>query len=237
MKGLSIVLAVPFVLLPVAASAGGYHGGPVANGGSISGTVTFHGAVPKAKPLPVTKDQGTCGHSVPSQTMIVGKGGLLANAVVYVDKVTSGKPMTRSVVTLDQKGCMYHPHVQAATRGSKIELISSDPILHNAHGALGGKRLIFNVAMPTKGQHIKKKLKKAGLVQITCDAGHTWMKSYVYVFDHPYFAVTGSDGSFHIDDVPPGSYDLVVWQEKLGTKRARVTVTAGGDAKVSLVYP
>jgi len=237
MKRLSFVLAVPVILLPVAASAGGYHGGAVANGGSITGTVTFHGAVPKTKPMRVTKDEATCGHSIPVETLIVGKGGMLANAVVHLDKITMGKPMARSVVTLNQKGCMYHPHVQAATRGSKIELISSDPILHNVHGALNGKRLIFNVAMPMKGQRIKKKLKKAGLVQITCDAGHTWMKAYVQVFDHPYFAVTRTDGAFHITDVPPGSYDLVVWHEKLGTKRARVTVTAGGDAKVTFVYP
>ena len=235
MRGPSIAIVLCTLVAAPAAWAG-YAGGPVTGGGSISGAVTTT-AKPSAAAMPVTKDHGTCGHSKKSEELVIGRGGALANAVVYLDRIAAGKPATAQTVSLDQVGCTYAPHVQAAVRGSQIELRSSDPILHNVHGALGGKDLLFNVAMPMKGQKIKKKLKKAGLVQITCDAGHTWMKAYVQVFDHPYFAVTGADGSFKLADIPAGTYDLVVWHEKLGLKRTRVTVTAGGDARAAIAFP
>jgi len=232
-----LLLSLPFLALTSEARAGGYTGGPVTGGGSISGKVTVTGKHAQPAAMPVTKDHATCGHSKASEALQVGAGGALRNAVVYLDKIASGKPVAAKDVTLDQMGCTYVPHVQATTRGSQIELHSNDAVLHNVHGALEGKDILFNVAMPMKGQRIKKKLKKAGLVQVTCDAGHTWMKAYVQVFDHPYFAVTGADGSFQLGDVPPGTYDLVVWHELLGKQTQRVTVTGGGDAKVTFAFP
>jgi len=234
MRGPSIAIVLCTLVAAPAAWAG-YAGGPVTGGGSISGAVTTT-AKPSAAAMPVTKDHGTCGHSKKSEELVIGRGGALANAVVYLDRLAAGKPATAQTVSLDQVGCTYAPHVQAAVRGSQIELRSSDPILHNVHGALGGKDLLFNVAMPMKGQKIKKKLKKAGLVQITCDAGHTWMKAYVQVFDHPYFAVTGADGSYAISGVPAGTYTATFWHEKLGTKTAGVTVPASGEVAGNLVF-
>ncbi len=236
MRGPSIAIVLCSLITAPAVWAGGYTGGAVTGGGSVSGAVTTTAKASTAA-MPVTKDHGTCGHSKKSEELIVGRGGALANAVVYLDKIAAGKPAAPGAVALDQVGCTYAPHVQAAVRGSSIELRSSDPILHNVHGALAGKDLLFNVAMPMKGQKIKKKLKKAGLVQITCDAGHTWMRAYVQVFDHPYFAVTGADGSFKLTDVPAGTYDLVVWHEKLGVRRTKVTVTAGGDSRTAVAFP
>ncbi|HTM18921.1 MAG TPA: carboxypeptidase regulatory-like domain-containing protein [Kofleriaceae bacterium] len=236
------VFCIPMLAIlgaaPAARAGGTYAGGPVTGGGSVSGTVTTT-AKASTDSQAVTKDQPTCGHAKRSEAVIVGRGGALRNAVVYLDKITAGKPATPQKLGLDQIGCTYVPHVQAAVRGSEIEFHSNDPILHNVHGAGGvqGKDMLFNVAMPMKDQRIKKKLKKTGLITVTCDAGHTWMRAYVQVFDHPYFAVTGDDGSFRLADVPPGTYDLVVWHEQLGERRVRVTVAAGADSKTPLALP
>ncbi len=234
MHRLATALAtLPLVFFVSGGTAIAYKGAPVANGGTVTGKVTFSGTKPRSKRLKVTKDHGVCGHSKVSEALIVGSGKSIANAVVYIEKISAGKPANKKTAVLDQKGCTYVPHVQATVRGSKIEFRSKDAVLHNVHGALNGKRLLFNIAMPNKGQRIKKKLKKPGVVEVTCDAGHTWMKAYVYVFRHPYFAVTKADGSFTLTDVPAGTYKLVVWHEKLGVKKASITVTAGGTTTSS----
>jgi len=224
--------AIALTALTTPAHAG-YRGGPVTNGGTIAGTVTFGGKVPPRATIRVTKNPEVCGTSKPSEDLLVGAGGALRNAVVYLDGIDHGKPAEKTVVHLGQHGCVYVPHVQATTKGSKVALKSADPIMHNVHGTMTTGRMIFNVGMPGTGTVIRKKLRKTGIAVITCDAGHTWMKAYIHVFAHPYFAVTGADGRFTLPDVPPGTYDLVVWHEKLGTKKTRVTVTAGATATAS----
>ena len=223
LMGLAAAGCLAFTATPASA----YTGGPVQGGGAISGKVTYSGRA-AAKKLPVTQDKAACGTTVASEVFVVGAGGALANVVVFVDGISAGKAAKRKRVILDQQKCKYVPHVQAALKKSKIELRNSDAILHNVHGVVGGRRNIFNVAMPMKDQRITKKLKKAGVVDVKCDAGHGWMSAYIYVFDHPYFAVTGKDGTFKLTDVPPGKYNVVAWHEKLGTKRASVTVSAAG---------
>lgn len=205
-------------------------------GGAVTGTISFGGKVAKAAELPVTKDHDVCGKSKPSEELIMGKGGGLRNAVVSLEGVTGGAEPAPATVVLDQKGCAYVPHVLAATKGSTLELRSSDAAMHNVHGKHDTGRMLFNVGMPVGTKPVGKKLRRAGLSTITCDAGHTWMKAYVHVFEHPYYAVTGTDGTFEIRDVPPGTYQLVVWHEKLGTKKAKVTVAEGAGSAVSIRY-
>jgi hypothetical protein len=94
---------------------------------------------------------------------------------------------------------------------SKLAIVNDDPILHNTHSFLG-RKTIFNLALPKKGQTIKKKIKRAGMMTVRCDA-HPHMSGYILAFNHPYYAVTGEDGSFNIKDIPPGTYTITGWHE------------------------
>ena len=105
-----------------------------------------------------------------------------------------------------------------------MEIINSDPVLHNTHGFLG-RRTVFNVALPDQGMRIKKRLRRPGIVRVECDA-HGWMLSWIYAAENPYYAVTAADGTFTLTDVPPGSYTLVAWQEYTGALEIPVTVGA-----------
>jgi len=198
--------------------------------GDVKGTVTFTGTAPVQKPLAVNRDGAACGQSVPDESIEVANGRL-ANVVVTVLGAPA-KPGTTTVV-LDQKKCRYRPHVQAAQVGSALEIVNSDPVLHNVHGYMG-PATSFNVAMPVKDQREARKLDKPGLVRVRCDV-HDWMGAFVLVVEGP-AAVTGADGTFRIQGVPPGTYTVKAWHEKLGEQTARVTVPASGDAAVSFGF-
>lgn len=223
-------LLVALASLALTVHAHGYEPADVSDGGTVRGVVSTS-APASSSSLDVTQDNGVCGDSVPVEE-VIAKNGKLANAVVWVDDIASGRAATPGKISLDQTGCRYVPHVQAATKGSTITVINSDDVLHNVNSNQGG-RTAFNLAMPTKGQEIDKSLRKSGLVTVGCDAGHTWMRAYIQVFDHPYFAVTGIDGAFEIPDLPPGTYSLKVWHETLGERSAAVTIEAGGSHQAS----
>ncbi len=198
--------------------------------GEVRGTVRFTGAAPKLAPLSVTKDQGTCGSSVPDESVVVA-AGKLKNVVLMVKGPPP--PPERATVVLDQKKCHYVPHVQVAPVGSSLDIVNSDPLLHNIHGYLG-QATTFNLAMPIKDQRIARKLDKPGVVRVKCDV-HAWMGAFVVVSEGP-AAVSGDDGKFAIKNVPAGSYTVTAWHEKLGEKTAQVTVPAGGDAAVDFSF-
>ncbi|MBW1881313.1 MAG: carboxypeptidase regulatory-like domain-containing protein [Deltaproteobacteria bacterium] len=189
---------------------------------SVIGTITTQ-AAPSTETLEVTQDHPVCGDAVPSEVVVVADGKL-ANAVVFIDGIEVDPAPEPVEAVLDQVGCIYIPHVQALPVGSNITVVNSDDVLHNTHAFLGGSRTIFNLAMPQKDQRISRPLRRAGLVDVRCDAGHTWMSAYIYVFDHPYYAVTGGDGTYTLRDVPPGTYTLTVWHEKLETQSREITV-------------
>ncbi len=183
----------------------------VSGGGTITGTVKFEGKAPKLI-LQIDKDTKACGKSKDAERLVVGSGGGVANAVVYLKEISKGKAAGKDSPRLDQKACQYIPHVQVAMKGSKLEIINSDGVLHNVHGYLKG-RTTFNLAMPIKDQKIKKKLKKEGVLEIICDAGHGWMSAYVFVSEHPYAVTTDANGKFTLTDVPAGTYTVEMWHE------------------------
>ena len=127
--------------------------------------------------------------------------------------MSRGKPFQESTPVLDQKNCTYDPHVLLIPVRSKLKIRNSDEVLHNAHGFLRNTD-VFNLAMPRKDQVIEKRMRRAGIVSVKCDAGHTWMSSYVFVMKHPYYAVTDEEGRFSLENVPAGKkYTLRVWHE------------------------
>ena len=212
-----------------------YEGGPVADGGRIDGVVSFGGKAPAPKMLPITRDQDVCGKAPrASRELMVSPTGGLQHAVVWIEGIARGKATpAKPVVTLNNTGCAFEPHVQGALAGATINVKNSDDVLHNTHARQGSDHLtVFNVGLPVQGQVSRQRLRGPGLITVGCDAGHTWMRSYIYVFDHPYFTVTDAAGKFTLGDVPPGTYKLGIWHETLGTRTVDVTVKPKATATV-----
>ncbi len=214
---------------PEPASTGEYQVVAVADGGAITGKVTVTGEVPKPEKVEINKDTATCGTEKVMEDIKVGPGGTLAHAVVWIDGIGQGKAWSDGqTATVDQKDCHYIPQVQALAAGGTLEVVNSDPILHNIH-AYSGEDTLFNIAQPLKGQKTPKKIAQTGPVHLKCDV-HSWMNAWVFVAPHPYFAITKDDGTFSIGDVPPGSYTVKVWHGRFGEKSATVQVGAKGTA-------
>lgn len=203
----------------------------VSGGGSIKGKVAYQGEIPTRMVVP-TKDQEVCGGVREEPEVVVDADNGVGDAIVYLKEVESGKAWpatTATVPTVDNKGCIFSPSIQAMRVG-KLNIRNSDPVLHNTHGFYG-RRTAFNLALPNQGQTIEVDLTRAGQVRIECDA-HGWMLGYVYAVTNPYYALTTADGSFELTDVPPGQYTLVANQAYTGPVEVKVTVKAGQAVEV-----
>jgi plastocyanin len=200
--------------------------------GEVKGVIRFLGHAPPAAAIPTSADKGTCGEAVPDESLLVAEGGV-ENVVVRVE--VPGATAAPRTLTLDQRRCRYVPRVQVAAPGSTLELANGDPILHNVHGYLG-PATAFNVPMPFQGAKAPRTLSRAGVVRVGCDV-HAWMSASIVVTPTPYVAVTGPGGRFAIPGVPPGQWQAVAWHERLGEKRAIVTVGERGDATLELAFP
>jgi plastocyanin len=204
----------------------------VEDGGSLTGTISFGGTA-AAKTIAVGKDKAVCHDSVPDETVVVGEGGALANVVITFTGIEEGKdPASMPEAVLANEECRYVPHVQAVMTGQFLHVTNEDPILHNTHTYIGGDKTVFNLALPVQGQKIKKKMKRPGVLNAKCDAGHTWMDAYVVVTENPYYAVTDESGQFEITDIPEGDYTVKVWHESLGEAEFEVSISEGEAAKL-----
>jgi len=211
------------------------------NAGNITGKINFAGAKPAATMIKMNADpQCTKMHAskdVPSEITVVNPNKTLRYVFVYVKKGLEGKkfPTSNAKITLDQAGCMYHPHVFGMMTKQPIEIINSDPTLHNIH-ALPKSSAQFNIAQPKKGMKMTKTFDKPEvMVKVKCEV-HNWMAAYIGVLDHPFFAVSDDQGNFEIKNLPPGEYDLEAWHEKLGTKTMHVSVGASDTKTVDFSY-
>lgn len=223
-------LAVASLFVVQAALA---YDGSAAGPGKITGKVAFKGT-PVSKKLPITKDNTVCGTGEREIVEVNAKGGNLGGAVVYVAKIDKGKPWGETdKAVLDQKGCRFAPDVLVVKKDSELTIRNSDPVLHNIHtyeiiGAV--RRTMFNVGQPDKGDMKQPvKVRRANIVKIECDA-HDFMHAWAFTADNPYAAVTKEDGSFSIDGLPDGDYELKAWHPVLGEKSAKVTVKGAATA-------
>jgi len=211
------------------AASGG--GPPVdqATAGNIDGEVSFDGTAPKNEPIKMNADP-VCvkANSTPQeQETYMVANGKLANVFVYVKDGLGNYsyPAPAGPITIDQMGCRYHPHVFGIRVGQELDIINSDPTLHNIH-ALPKSNSEFNTGQPIKDMKTVHTFNtKEVMVPFKCDV-HGWMNAFVGVMDNPYFAVTGPDGKFSLKGLPPGTYTIEAWHEKAGTQTAQVTIAA-----------
>ena len=237
-------LAVLFVLSFAVAACGGGEppaqpatdpaAGPAttvdpATAATVAGKISLEGTPPANAPIRMNADPACVAATkgtTPTQQTFVSEGGGLGNVFVYVQSGLNGSFQAPSTpVVLDQKGCQYVPHVFGVQVGQPIEILNSDPTLHNIH-ATPKTNQEFNTAQPIQGMkttHTVTAREADVVVPFKCDV-HGWMNAYAGVLDHPYFAVTEPDGSFSIPNLPPGSYTLAAWHERLGTQTMQVTV-------------
>jgi len=212
---------------------------PAIAGGSIAGSVSFDGTAPTRRTVKMAADP-KCDAANPDGRLgevFVINDGKLQNVFVYIKEGLGDKTFEtpKEPVNLDQKGCMYEPHVIGAMVGQTIVIKNSDSTLHNVH-SLPKNSKQFNAAMPMANMTIKKKFASPEvMVRIKCDV-HPWMASYVGVVANPFHSVSGADGSFTISDVPAGTYTIEAWHEKLGTQTMEVTVSDGAPAAADFTF-
>jgi hypothetical protein len=206
---------------------------------AITGWVVYQGTPPKPKAINFGAEKvcASLHGDKPAfyETLVVNPNGTIKNALVTIrGKVPGNYPPPAQPAVLDQVGCTFVPHVVAMMAGQEIELRNSDPVSHNIRGS-PTRNLVFNSVFATKVSTKNKFDSPEMGIPLKCDI-HYWMSGYVHVLPHPFFAVTGDDGSFVIPDVPPGSYTLLVWHETLKTQSQAITLIAGEVKEVEFTF-
>ena len=211
--------------------------------GTVTGVISFNGAVPAPKKIDTAAD-AVCGQKNPNLSTedTVVKDGKLANVFVYIKdgSTTDGTKFAdytwaapATAVPLDQNGCHYKPHVLGIQTNQKLTITNSDPTQHNIHWT-PKVNPEWNQSQPNGAPPIEKTFQRAEiLVPVKCNQ-HPWMKAYIGVMKHPFFAVSAEDGTFTISGVPAGKYTVIAWKEggQAGTEKTlEVTVPANGSAK------
>ena len=206
----------------------------VAAAASIRGKVVVDSTVPPPKKVEVTIDQYVCGNDKDPGDLLVSPQKELRNAVVWIENPPPGvTPASAPAdkVEIDQNGCTFVPRVVVVPAGGTVDFLNSDRLLHNIH-ATPKLNVAFNRTQP-KNRTIPVTFTKPEIVKVACDL-HSWMTAWVVVAAHPWYAVTGPDGQFAFDNLPPGQYKLSVWHERLGTVPGTVTVTEQQPGRVTV---
>jgi plastocyanin len=208
--------------------------------GSITGTITFDGTAPRSKLIHMDADPvcyAVNKGNVHSQSVILGDNNTLGNVFVYIKSglTKTNYPAPAEDAVISQAGCNYSPHVIGIMVGQKVKFLNPDGTLHNVH-AMCQINPEFNAAMPDFRKEMEVHFDKPEFMfEIQCDV-HPWMKAWMTVMTHPFFAVTASDGKFEIKHIPNGTYVIEAWHEKLGTRSATVIVTDNSTQKIDFAF-
>jgi plastocyanin len=220
-----------FLSLTVWCSAGG-----LAGAGTIKGAIRFGGGSVEVRKLNVTVDHTMCGTTKDAEDVVVSPDKGLRNVVVsLVTAPPDAKWSVPLTVQIDEKQCVFVPRVVVVPAGGTVEFLNSDRLRHNLHSAGGGHNPTFNRTQP-RGRAIPITLRRPEIIRIDCDL-HPWMRAWVVVAEHPFYAVTNEQGEFALENVSPGAYTLQVWHETLGVVKKDVVVSDGVTAVTVEMVP
>jgi hypothetical protein len=229
--GVAILVLSNHVSLTAKGAAAANTGGArpdASSGASVVGKVKFQGTLPQPSKVNMNSDP-SCAKLHPgqstSQEFVTGTDNTLGNVIVFISDGLGNRTfdVPTEEVTFEQKGCMYEPHV-----------VNSDNTTHNVHPLPANNRE-WNKAEPAGSTMEESFPREEIAIPVKCNV-HPWMKSYIAVFKHPYFAVTGKDGSFQLPSLPPGEYTVEAWHEKLGTMTQKITVVAGESKTLDFTF-
>jgi plastocyanin len=206
----------------------------------VTGTIRYQGKKPAPKLIDMSEEPACVeAHhgKAYDESLVVDRKGALANAFVYVKSGLEGKTfeIPATPVTIDQSGCWFRPRVMGIQVGQVLKVVNSDPVTHNIHPMAQINREWNHSQGAGDPPLARKFLKPEIMVPVKCNI-HSWMHAFIGVLDYPYFAVSGDDGNFEIKNLPPGTYTIAVWQEKLGTQEQQVTVGPLGKAEANFTF-
>lgn len=208
--------------------------------GTLTGAVRFEGTVPEQSVAQLS-GWSECAAQHPQGNPPAGdvlvREGKLQNAMVYIKDGLGNRVFTAptETVEMDQKGCVFIPRVLGAQVGQPLKFLNSDPMAHNVHG-FAQQAKPWNISLSVKGTARSVKVDKPeSMIEVKCDI-HPWMRAYVGIFDHPYFALSDADGSFTLKNVPPGEYTIEAWHERFGTRTQKVTIGAKETKAIEFAF-
>jgi hypothetical protein len=204
-----------------------------AGAGELHGRVVLTGAMPPGRKVPVTIDNYVCGTEKEPDDLVVSSAREVRSVVVWIDNPPPGAPSSGPPppTPMDQKDCVFTPRVVLVPAGGTVQFLNSDRLLHNLHSA-AKENPPFNRTQP-KGRTIAISFAKPEIVRIDCDL-HSWMRGWVVVAPHPFYAITDAQGRFRLDNLPAGQYTIQMWHERLGQASRVVSVGADGVTSVTL---
>jgi plastocyanin len=232
----------PAAQAPAEKKAPSYFTVDAATAGTLRGKIVFKGRKPLPTPLRIDEDpacvQLNQGRLL-EESLLINTAGAMPNVFVYVKAGLAGKqfapPPADQIVTIDQRNCRFAPHVIGLRVGQLLRITNSDPVTHNIHPQPQMNREWNQSQEPGAPALERKFVRPEIMMRVKCNV-HSWMRAYVSALEHPYFAVTGSDGAFEIPNLPPGEYTVEAWQEKLGKQELAVTLAASETKPANFVF-
>jgi plastocyanin len=212
-----------------------------ATAGTISGSIRFTGRRPQPKIIDMDQEPECArlhkGGLRPDEPLVVNAKGAVANVFVYLKAGLEGKhfEVPAAPVTIDQNGCWFQPRVLGLQTGQTLMVTNSDPVTHNIH-PLAHVNREWNHSQGQGDPALSRRfLHSEVMIPVKCNI-HKWMHAYLGVVEHPYFAVTGADGTFELRNVPPGNYTIAAWQESLQPQERQIAVPASGKVDITFTF-
>lgn len=212
-----------------------------ATAASVSGKISFKGRRPARQSVDLDQDpvcvKAHGKRTVPEESLVVNPDGTLRNAFIYIKAGLEGKAFepSASPATIDQKGCWFSPRVVGIQAGQRLAVTNSDPLTHNIHPMAELNRE-WNQSQAAGDPPLRRRfLRQEIMIPVKCNI-HGWMRAFIGVVDHPFFAVSGPDGSFSIKNLPPGSYTLAAWHEKLGVQEQKIELRPSDAAVAAFTF-
>ena len=207
---------------------------------TVTGTVTYTGPHPAPKLIDMSEDPAcVSAHKTKAydESLLVSPNKGLANAFVYIEKGLEGKTFEtpQTPVVIDQRGCWFHPRVLGLQTNQTLQIVNSDPVTHNIHPMATTNREWNHSQGPGDPPFNRRFPRPEVMIPVKCNI-HGWMHAYIGVLDHPYFAVTDAKGAFTLPNLPPGTYTLTTWHEKLGVLSQTITVSPSARQIVDVAY-